>query len=81
MSAELHYPTLLSPARHMRCVVSNLLGANKKKRRSAPRPSKAASNLTSLRPSCSVIVKHLPQSEDIFLAHNTWHSYSAMSYR
>ena len=55
----------------MRCVVYLIyvLGANKKKRRSAPRPS------------CSVIVKHLPQSEDIYLAHNTWHSYSAMSYR
>ena len=33
------------------------------------------------RPSCSVIIKHMPELEDIYLAHNTWHLYSAMSYR
>ena len=40
-----------------------------RKKRSAPRPS------------CSVIIKHMPELEDIYVAHNTWHVYSAMSYR
>lgn len=33
------------------------------------------------RPSCSVIIKHLPDKEDIFIGHNTWHEYRAMAYR
>ena len=36
---------------------------------------------TKSRPSCSVIIKHLPEREDVFFAHNTWHEYRAMAYR
>ena len=47
------------------------LFAPKRERRSAARP----------RPSCSVIIKHLPEKEDVYLAHNAWHEYRAMTYR
>ena len=33
------------------------------------------------RPSCSVLIKHLPQLRDLYVGHNTWHEYSAMGYR
>ena len=33
------------------------------------------------KPSCSVLIKHLPESGDILLGHNTWHEYRAMEYR
>ena len=33
------------------------------------------------KPSCSVLVKHLPAIGEIFVGHNTWHEYSAMGYR
>ncbi len=32
-------------------------------------------------PTCSVIIKHLPDREDILIGHNTWHEYRAMAYR
>ena len=33
------------------------------------------------RPSCTVIIKFLEDQKDIFVAHNTWHIYQAMSYK
>ena len=33
------------------------------------------------RPSCSVLIKYLKDSNDILFAHNTWHEYRAMAYR
>ena len=33
------------------------------------------------RPTCSVLIKHLPEKDEMYVAHNTWHEYSAMSYR
>ena len=33
------------------------------------------------RPTCSAIIKHLPEEEDIYFAHNAWHEYRAMTYR
>ncbi len=33
------------------------------------------------KPSCSVIFKHLPETGDVLMAHNTWHEYRAMSFR
>ena len=36
---------------------------------------------TAPRPSCSVIIKHLPEKGDIYFAHNAWHEYRAMTYR
>ena len=33
------------------------------------------------RPSCSVLIKHLPKKGEMYVGHNTWHEYSAMGYR
>ena len=33
------------------------------------------------RPTCSVLVKHLPGQGELFVAHNTWHEYRAMAFR
>ena len=33
------------------------------------------------KPTCSVLVKHLPGSSELFVGHNTWHEYRAMGYR
>ena len=33
------------------------------------------------RPSCSVLIKHINETNDILFAHNTWHEYRAMGYR
>ena len=33
------------------------------------------------RPSCSVLIKHINETNDILFAHNTWHEYRAMAYR
>jgi len=33
------------------------------------------------RPTCSVLIKHLPEQDEMYVAHNTWHEYIAMSYR
>ena len=47
--------------------------------RSAPSPVK--SNWHPRRPSCSVLIKHINETNDILFAHNTWHEYRAMGYR
>ena len=33
------------------------------------------------RPSCSVLIKHLPGQAELLVGHNTWHEYKAMAYR
>jgi len=33
------------------------------------------------RPTCSVLVKHLNSTNELFVGHNTWHEYRAMEYR
>jgi len=33
------------------------------------------------RPSCSVLIKHLAESGELLVGHNTWHEYRAMGYR
>ena len=33
------------------------------------------------RPSCSVLIKHLPEEGEVYVGHNTWHEYRAMGYR
>ena len=33
------------------------------------------------RPSCSVLIKHLPDQGEVYVGHNTWHEYRAMGYR
>jgi len=33
------------------------------------------------RPTCSVLIKHLPEQADLYVSHNTWHEYRAMGYR
>ena len=33
------------------------------------------------RPSCSVLIKHLPNIGEMYVGHNAWHEYSAMGYR
>ena len=33
------------------------------------------------KPSCSVLIKHLPEWEEMYVGHNTWHEYRAMGYR
>jgi len=33
------------------------------------------------KPTCSVLVKHLPGDGELYVAHNTWHEYRAMGYR
>lgn len=33
------------------------------------------------RPSCSVLIKYLPDERDLYVGHNTWHLYTAMGYR
>jgi len=42
---------------------------------------KKSLNKRSSRPSCSVIIKHLPEAGDLYVGHNTWHEYAAMGYR
>ena len=36
---------------------------------------------TPSKPSCSVLIKHLKDKDDILIAHNTWHEYRAMTYK
>merc|ERR1740129_611934 len=36
---------------------------------------------TPSRPTCSVLIKHLPQKQELYVGHNAWHEYSAMGYR
>jgi len=46
--------------------------------------SLSAKNETSTkasRPTCSVLIKHLPEQNEMYVAHNTWHEYTAMSYK
>eukprot|EP00092_Neocalanus_flemingeri_P103749 GFUD01132792.1.p1 GENE.GFUD01132792.1~~GFUD01132792.1.p1 ORF type:complete len:465 (+),score=101.42 GFUD01132792.1:343-1737(+) len=38
-----------------------------------------ANNVT--RPTCSALIKHLPDQADLYVSHNTWHEYRAMGYR
>jgi hypothetical protein len=33
------------------------------------------------KPSCTVLIKHLPGSDELYVGHNTWHEYRAMGYR
>jgi len=33
------------------------------------------------RPTCSVLIKHLKDKEELFVGHNAWHEYRAMGYR
>ena len=33
------------------------------------------------RPSCSVLIKHLPESYEMFVGHNTWHEYAALGFK
>ena len=33
------------------------------------------------RPSCSVLIKHLPGKGELYVGHNTWHEYRALGYR
>ena len=33
------------------------------------------------KPSCSVLIKYLPEKGELYVGHNTWHLYSAMGYR
>ena len=33
------------------------------------------------KPSCSVLIKHLKDKDNILVAHNTWHEYRAMAYK
>ena len=33
------------------------------------------------KPTCSVLVKHLPGQGELFVAHNAWHEYRAMAFR
>ena len=34
-----------------------------------------------MRPSCSVLIKHLADSGELMVGHNTWHEYRVMGYR
>lgn len=43
--------------------------------------NKATRLVNPSRPSCSVLIKHVADREDIIFAHNTWHEYRAMAYR
>ena len=40
-----------------------------------------ASVLPHSTPSCSVLIKHLPESNDVVFGHNSWFEYRAMGYR
>ena len=33
------------------------------------------------RPSCSVLIKHLSETKELFVGHNTWHEYAALGYK
>ena len=33
------------------------------------------------KPSCTVMIKYMEEKNDIFIGHNTWYRYEAMSYR
>lgn len=33
------------------------------------------------RPSCSVLIKHLPETHEMFVGHNTWHEYAALGFK
>ncbi len=35
----------------------------------------------SVRPTCSVLIKHMKEQGDVYLGHNSWHEYRAMTYR
>merc|ERR1719500_1459861 len=43
--------------------------------------SKNETSTKASRPTCSVLIKHLPEQNEMYVAHNTWHEYTAMSYR
>ena len=34
-----------------------------------------------IRPSCSVLIKHLSEIKELFVGHNTWHEYAALGYK
>ena len=36
---------------------------------------------TPSRPTCSVLIKHVPERQELYVGHNAWHEYSAMGYR
>jgi hypothetical protein len=33
------------------------------------------------RPTCSVMIKYVPEAKDLYVGHNAWHEYQAMGYR
>ena len=55
----------------------NLLKENEEDKEDEGKARKAREK----RPSCSVLIKVLPEIKEFFVGHNTWHEYSAMGYR
>jgi len=44
-------------------------------------PEEGTDKTSPSKPSCSVLIKYLPEENDVLVAHNTWHEYRAMTYK